>query len=234
MPYLPVVIPGENSSPMRTARAPFQSAQHPPIVPGKIFIELLGSRERPAPAGQNFLERLFKMVVVGKAGFVEIHLSEHEIARQNQAFGRVKSAFGNPESRAPAVHARNGLNRLRETVPIETAIIDPRVVRIPQEIIHPIRIYRALYELAPEQRTSGVFATLYKRNYVIGGKSVISVGGMAFDHVFEDVAHDFRRVIFVPVMRIFCIGLQRKSIFARVRKRRMARPENFSVSRASG
>ena len=185
MPYFPVVIPFKNSLPMFATLFIFQCTQHPPIVPIQIFIKMVWSRRRKTPTGKNFLKRFFQMMVVDDAGFMEIDLGEHEIARDNQAFRRMQSTFRYPESGAAATHARNRFDRLYKASPIETTIIDPCMMRISEEIIHSIRIHLAIYKIIPKKRTLCFIASFNKRDHCISRKFVVDICKMIIDNIGE-------------------------------------------------
>ena len=170
---------------MFAAFAIFQCTQHPPIVPTEIFIETLWSRRWKAPVGKNFLERFLKMMIVGDARFMKINLGEHEIARKNQPFRRVQATFGYPEGGATTVHAWNHLDRLYKTTPIKTAIIDPCMMRISEEIINPIPIHLAIYKITPKKRTPCFVTSFNKRDYCISRKSVVVICKMIVDNIGE-------------------------------------------------
>ena len=219
MPYFPVVVSLNNSPAMFAAFVIFQSTQHPPIIPIKISIETLCSRRRKAPAGKNFLERFLKMMIVDDSRFMKIDLSEHEISRENQAFRRMQSAFRYTEGGATAVHARNRLDRLYKTTPIKTAIIDPRMMRISEEIINTIRIHLAIYKITPKKRTPRLVTSFNKRNYCISRKFVVVICKMIVDNIGEIPTYYRCGIFFMRISSYISsirIILLRKEFFAAV------------------
>ncbi len=223
MPYFPAMIPFENSPAMFAALAIFQSAQDPPIVPIEIFTKAIRSGRRKALPGKNFLERFLEMMIVDDAGFMEIDLGEHEIARENQAFRRVQPALGHPEGRTPASHTRNRLDGLNKAPPIETAVVDSRMMRISKQVINPVRIHLARYKTTPKQRAFGVCASFQKGSDIIGGKPVIVIRAMAVDDIRKTIAYDRCGILFMRIrFSRFGILFARKDFFSGMRKRGMA------------
>ena len=170
---------------MFAAFAIFQCTQHPPIVPGEILIKTFSSRWWKVAIGKNFLECFHKMMIVGDACFMKINLGKHEIARKNQPFRCVQSAFGYTEGGATSIHSRNRLDRLYKTSPIETAIIDSCMMRISEEIIHSIRIHLAIYKIIPKKRTLCFITSFNKRDHCISRKSVVVICKMIVDNISE-------------------------------------------------
>jgi len=106
---------------------------------------------------------------------MEVHLRKHEVSRKYQSLGRVPATLRNAEARRPILHTAHRSDGGNQPVQIEAAIMDTCVVRITQQVIHPVSIHLTGYEIAPEDSLLCPCSAFDQGRHIIRSETVVSL-----------------------------------------------------------